>query len=108
MKNGILISDRERAQALERRRAHRSGVSQGTETPADGADGAGREYRVWTRRRRRMVASLTGWSFAAPATLIILGLTLFPAGWAFLISREHWNGFTPPRQIGWEDRKSVV
>ena len=61
-----------------------------------------------SRRRRRLAATLTGWAFAGPATAIILGLTLFPAGWAFLISREHWNGFTPPRQVGWDNYRLML
>jgi len=105
MKNGILISDRERAQALERRQAKRSAAAHGAPDPELTGSGG---HRTWTRRRRRVLGNLTGWSFAAPATLIILGLTLFPAGWAFLISREHWNGFTPPRQIGWDNYRLMV
>ncbi|OLE28001.1 MAG: ABC transporter permease [Catenulispora sp. 13_1_20CM_3_70_7] len=89
MRNGILISDHQRArgraagrrQALDHSRA---------------------------RRRRRWAADLTGWSFAGPATGVVIGLTLFPAGWAFLISREHWNGIAAPRQIGWDNYRTMV
>jgi multiple sugar transport system permease protein len=55
----------------------------------------------WPRVRRRLLGDLTGWGFAGPATLIVLGLSIFPAGWAFLISRQKWNGIAPPKQIGW-------
>jgi multiple sugar transport system permease protein len=53
------------------------------------------------RRRRRLVGDLTGWAFAGPATLVVLGLSVFPAGWAFLISGQRWNGIAPPRPVGW-------
>jgi multiple sugar transport system permease protein len=75
---------------------------------SDHAKARNRPAATWTPRRRRRRADLTGWSFAAPATLVILGLTLFPAGWAFLISRERWNGFTPARQIGWDNYKDLA
>lgn len=92
--SGILISDHERARSAQRQ--------------VPGRPGSGASSRRWTSRRRRTLADLTGWSFAAPATLIIVGLTLFPAGWAFLISRERWNGFTPARGIGWDNYQTMV
>ena len=55
----------------------------------------------WPRLRRRLLGDLTGWGFAGPATAVVLGLSVFPAGWAFLISRQKWNGIAPARQIGW-------
>src|SRR5689334_15704850 len=57
-----------------------------------------RPARRWGRGFRR---ALTGWSFAGPATFIVLGLSIFPAGWAFLISRTKWNGIAPARDVGW-------
>lgn len=51
--------------------------------------------------RRRIKRNLTGWAFAGPATLVVLGLSVFPALWALLISRQKWNGFTPARPVGW-------
>lgn len=124
MKHGILISDHDKARAGRGGRADRADRTDRAES-LEQADGdartdqadrteeprrSGRSARTvhWTPRRRRLLATVTGWSFAAPATLIILGLTLFPAGWAFLISREHWNGFTPPRQIGWDNYTLMV
>lgn len=96
MRHGILISEHERERTRER---------PGPEPAGSGGEAA---PRPWTRRRRRLAANLTGWSFAAPATLVIIALTLFPAGWAFLISREHWNGFTPPRQVGWANYQTMM
>lgn len=59
--------------------------------------------RKGSASRRRLLGFLTGWGFAGPATLIVLGLSIFPAGWALLISRERWNGIAPPRALGWDN-----
>ena len=61
---------------------------------------AGRGCRVGgpVGGRRALAAGsggLTGWGFAGPATLIVVGLSIFPAVWAFLISRQKWNGIAP-------------
>jgi multiple sugar transport system permease protein len=53
------------------------------------------------RGRRILVRQLTGWGFVGPAAVVVLGLSVFPAGWAFLISRQKWNGIADPRPIGW-------
>ena len=55
----------------------------------------------WARTRRRLVGDLTGWAFVGPASLVVLGLSIFPAGWALLISRQKWNGIAPPKDLGW-------
>ncbi|MGV8908511.1 MAG: carbohydrate ABC transporter permease [Propionicimonas sp.] len=53
------------------------------------------------RRRPRWVReTLEGWSFVGPAMLIILGLSIFPALWAFVLSLQKWNGFATPKFIG--------
>jgi len=49
---------------------------------------------------RRVREGLTGWGFVAPATLIVLGLSIFPAVWAFLLSLQDWNGFSVPEPVG--------
>ncbi|GAA2708219.1 carbohydrate ABC transporter permease [Actinoplanes palleronii] len=49
--------------------------------------------------RRRF--DVTGWAFVGPATLIVVGLSLFPAVWAFFISRAKWNGISPGVPVGW-------
>lgn len=56
-----------------------------------------------SRRRRvrgRWRADLTGWGFVGPAMIIILGLSIFPAAWAFLLSLQKWNGFAEPQFVG--------
>jgi multiple sugar transport system permease protein len=60
------------------------------------------------RRRRRLVGDLTGWGFAGPATLVVLGLSVFPAVWAFLISRQKWNGIAAPKDLGWANYERLV
>jgi multiple sugar transport system permease protein len=52
---------------------------------------------------RQVNRHLTGWLFAGPATLIVVGLSIFPALWAFLISRENWDGITPATSAGWSN-----
>jgi multiple sugar transport system permease protein len=51
-------------------------------------------------RKRRGLSNLTGWAFVAPAMVIILGLSIFPAVWAFILSLQKWNGFAPPKFVG--------
>ncbi|SEB64184.1 carbohydrate ABC transporter membrane protein 1, CUT1 family [Paramicrobacterium humi] len=41
-----------------------------------------------------------GWSFVGPATLVVLGLSIFPAVWAFILSLQEWDGFTDPTFLG--------
>jgi len=68
-----------------------------------GAPRASRPSAPETRagaRRRRGLSPLTGWAFVAPAMVIILGLSIFPAAWAFLLSLQKWNGFAPPKFVG--------
>ncbi|WP_067244050.1 carbohydrate ABC transporter permease [Microbacterium resistens] len=58
--------------------------------------------------RRRARESLTGWGFVGPATLIVLGLSLFPAVWAFLLSLQKWNGFATPEWVGARNYSEMV
>jgi multiple sugar transport system permease protein len=64
------------------------------------------------RRRGRYAGSgrraLTGWAFAGPATVVVVGLSLFPAVWAFFISRTRWDGIAPARQLGWRNYQRMV
>jgi multiple sugar transport system permease protein len=48
------------------------------------------------RRKRLFRETLEGWGFVAPATILILGLSIFPACWAFVLSLQKWNGFSTP------------
>jgi multiple sugar transport system permease protein len=55
-----------------------------------------------TRRLRRSAGrAVTGWAFVGPGTALVIGLSIFPAVWAFLISRTRWNGIAPARDLGW-------
>jgi multiple sugar transport system permease protein len=58
-------------------------------------------------RRKSLRATALGWSFVAPATIIVLGLSLFPAGWAFVLSLEKWNGFTPATFVGIQNYQTL-
>ena len=57
--------------------------------------------------RRQVSAGITGWGFVGPATVVVLGLSIFPAVWAFFLSREHWNGFSDPVAAGWDNYRSM-
>lgn len=57
---------------------------------------------------RRVRAAVAGWGFVAPATVIIIGLSLFPAGWAFLLSLQKWNGFSPARFVGAANYRRLI
>ncbi|MBK6873211.1 MAG: sugar ABC transporter permease [Kineosporiaceae bacterium] len=50
----------------------------------------------------------TGWAFIGPSTLVILGLSIFPAGWAWILSQQRWNGFSKPRNIGWRNYQAML
>jgi ABC-type sugar transport systems, permease components len=63
------------------------------------------------RRVRRAAArrsALTGWGFVAPATIIILGLSIFPAVWAFLLSLQSWDGFSEATFVGGENYAQLI
>ena len=56
--------------------------------------------RVRSARMRRARDTATGWGFIGPATVIVLGLTIFPAVWAFVLSLQEWDGFSTPEWVG--------
>ena len=58
--------------------------------------------RASARRR-----SVTGWAFVLPATIIVLGLSIFPAGWALLLSLEKWDGFSPAAFVGLQNYQTL-
>jgi multiple sugar transport system permease protein len=60
------------------------------------------------RLRRRLIGDLTGWGFVGPATVVVLGLSIFPALWALLISRQRWNGIAPPTPMGWQNYRLMA
>ena len=76
-------------------------------TRRDAPDGSARAGRPGRRarpspqlRRRRRRDNAEGWAFVVPAMLVIMGLSVFPAAWALLLSLQRWNGFAVPRFVG--------
>ena len=61
-----------------------------------------------SKKRRRVLDSLEGWGFVAPALVIVLGLSLFPAVWAFFLSLQKWNGFSPAVNVGAGNYQQMV
>ena len=61
-----------------------------------------------SKKRRRVLDSLEGWGFVAPALVIVLGLSLFPAVWAFFLSLQKWNGFSPAVNVGASNYQQMV
>ena len=59
-------------------------------------------------RKRSLRQSLTGWGFVAPATLIVLGLSVFPALWAFYLSRRNWDGISPSTPAAWSNYERLI
>jgi multiple sugar transport system permease protein len=60
------------------------------------------------RRQRAKRETLGGWGFVAPAMVIVLGLSIFPAVWAFLLSLQKWDGFREPTFIGLDNYQALV
>jgi multiple sugar transport system permease protein len=59
-------------------------------------------------RKRSFRETLEGWGFVAPATILILGLSIFPAGWAFVLSLQKWNGFSEPTFTGGDNYTQMI
>jgi len=53
-----------------------------------------------SRRARRLVDNLHGWAFIGPAMVIVVGLSIFPAVWSFILSFQKWDGFSEPEFVG--------
>jgi multiple sugar transport system permease protein len=53
-----------------------------------------------SRRARRLVDNLHGWAFIGPAMVIVVGLSIFPAVWSFILSLQKWDGFSEPQLVG--------
>lgn len=60
------------------------------------------------RSRRRLADTIGGWLFVAPATILVIGLSLFPAAWAFLLSLQEWDGFSEPEFVGGENYSGLL
>lgn len=64
--------------------------------------------RSKAKRRRRLREGLEGWGFVVPALVIVLGLSIFPAIWAFFLSLQKWNGFSPAQNVGLGNYQQMV
>ena len=73
-------------------------------TPRAGAHTAPRR----APRGRKLRRHLTGWAFVAPATIVVVGLSIFPAVWAFFISRAKWNGISAGVPVGWRNYQNLA
>ena len=69
--------------------------------------GAGRPPAP-ARPRGRLGSRLGGWGFVAPALVIVLGLSIFPAVWALLLSLQEWDGFSAPEFVGVDNYAELV
>ena len=52
--------------------------------------------------------NLTGWLFVGPATIIVLGLSIFPAGWSLVLSLQKWDGFSEAQFVGGDNYAELV
>jgi multiple sugar transport system permease protein len=90
------------------RRAPPPGPRQGAPPPGRAPLLDTRRLHRAQRRRRSVRRAVTGWAFTGPGTLLVIGLSIFPAVWAFLISRTRWNGIAPSRDVGWRNYQRMA
>ncbi|MFC4585663.1 carbohydrate ABC transporter permease [Sphaerisporangium corydalis] len=64
--------------------------------------------RAPAARRRRLLPDLTGWGFVLPATLVIVGLSLFPAVWALLLSLRDGDLITGGAFVGLQNYRDML
>ncbi|MFC3980431.1 carbohydrate ABC transporter permease [Streptosporangium jomthongense] len=57
--------------------------------------------------RRKPADNVTGWSFAGPATVIILGFSLIPMAWALMLSFTDSDLMTPGRNVGLDNYRAL-
>ncbi|MER7128572.1 carbohydrate ABC transporter permease [Streptosporangium saharense] len=57
--------------------------------------------------RRKPADNVTGWSFAGPATVIILGFSLVPMAWALMLSFTDSDLMTPGRNVGLDNYRAL-
>lgn len=60
------------------------------------------------RRRRRFADQAAGWSFAGPSTLLVLGFSLLPMGWAFRLSLTDSDLVTGGQSVGTANYKALA
>jgi multiple sugar transport system permease protein len=73
----------------------------------DQATGVAKRSRS-ARRRRSLRQNLEGWGFVGPALVVIVGLSIFPAVWAFFLSLQEWDGFSEPVDVGLDNYATMV
>jgi multiple sugar transport system permease protein len=78
------------------------------QTERRGAPASPPADRSTARRRRKLREALEGWGFVVPALVIVLGLSIFPAIWAFFLSLQKWNGFSPAENVGLGNYQQMV
>jgi multiple sugar transport system permease protein len=66
------------------------------------------KVRAKQKRARRRRQDVVGWSFVGLSTVVVIGLSIFPAGWAFFISRKKWNLLSPAKDVGWKNYQTMV
>lgn len=76
--------------------------------PPEGAPPRPSAARRASRRHRSWREALEGWGFVAPALVIVLGLTVFPGVWAFLLSFQKWDGFSDPISVGTGNYRDMI
>jgi multiple sugar transport system permease protein len=60
------------------------------------------------RPRRTWREQLTGWGFVLPASAVVIGLSIFPAAWAFAISRQRTDLISPAQPVGWDNYRLIL
>ncbi|MEU4225048.1 sugar ABC transporter permease [Nonomuraea sp. NPDC026600] len=60
------------------------------------------------RDRRRLADNVAGWSFAGPASLIILGFSLIPMVWALALSFTDSDLQSPGQNVGLANYRALV
>ncbi|MDQ0744716.1 multiple sugar transport system permease protein [Clavibacter sp. B3I6] len=74
----------------------------------DGGGSASPRRAAGAGRRRRTGGALEGWAFVGPALVIVLGLSIFPAVWAFVLSLQEWDGFSEAEFVGVDNYVRLV
>jgi multiple sugar transport system permease protein len=59
-------------------------------------------------RKRSLRETLTGWGFVAPASLVIIGLTIFPAMWAAWLSTQKTDFIVPSKTVGARNFRTML
>ncbi|MFI9837446.1 carbohydrate ABC transporter permease [Nonomuraea sp. NPDC051941] len=60
------------------------------------------------RDRRRLGDNVAGWSFAGPASLVILGFSLIPMAWALALSFTDSDLMTPGTNVGLANYRALL